>query len=64
MLKTSDLISQESIEFKLAVKQIYKLDRQGFGSTACIQSAAKLVESQGFGKAYAKEVAQYAYEFV
>ena len=45
-------VCTESIEFKLAAKEVRKLEVQGFGYYQCVQSAIRLVVSQGFGQGY------------
>ena len=57
-------VCTETIEFKLAAKEVRKLELQGFGYYQCVQSAMRLVVSQGFSEAYAQEVAEEAWDLV
>ena len=57
-------VCTETIEFSLASKEVRRLERQGFGYYQCIQSAMRLVVSQGFSEAYAQQVAEEAWDLV
>jgi hypothetical protein len=57
-------VCTETIEFKLAAKEVRKLELQGFGYYQCVQSAMRLVVGQGFGQEYAQQVAEDAWDLV
>lgn len=57
-------VCTETIEFKLAYKELSRLERQGFGYYQCVQSAMRHVVSQGFGKDYAQQVAEEAWDML
>ncbi len=56
------MISMESLEAKLALKEISKLEKQGFGYHAQIQSAMRLLVGQGFSEKYSQEVAEACWD--
>lgn len=52
------------IEQSLAARKIAQMIAQGWQKQACINAAAKLVQSQGFGAAHSKKTAEEMYELV
>ena len=55
-------ISMETLEAKMALKEISRLEKQGYGYHAQIQSAMRLLVGQGFGEKYSQEVAEACWD--
>ena len=55
-------ISMETPEAKLALKEISRLEKQGYGYHAQIQSAMRLLVGQVFSEKYSQEVAEAAWD--
>ena len=55
-------VSMETLEAKLAIKEISRLEKQGYGYHAQIQSAMRLLVGQGFSEKYSQEVAEAAWD--
>ena len=55
-------VCTQTIEFRLASKEVRRLELGGYGYYQCIQSATRLVISQGFSKEYAQQVAEEAWD--
>lgn len=52
----------ETLEAKLALKEISRLEKQGYGYHAQIQAAMRLLVGQGFGQEYSQQVAEAAWD--
>lgn len=55
-------LSMETLEAKLALKEISRLEKQGYGYHAQIQAAMQLLVSQGFSPEYSQQVAEAAWD--
>lgn len=55
-------VSMETLEAKLALKEISRLEKQGYGYHAQIQAATRLLISQGFSQEYSQQVAEAAWD--
>lgn len=54
-------VSMETLEAKLALKEISRLEKQGYGYHAS-QDATRLLISQGFSQEYSQQVAEAAWD--
>lgn len=55
-------ISMETLEAKLALKEISRLEKQGYGYQAQIQAAMQMLVCQGFSLEYSQQVAEAAWD--
>lgn len=55
-------LSMETLEAKLALKEISRLEKQGYGYHAQIQASTRLLISQGFSQNYSQQVAEAAWD--
>ena len=55
-------ISMETLEAKLALKEISRLEKQGYDYYAQIQAAMRLLVGQGFSPEYSQQVAEAAWD--
>lgn len=55
-------VSMETLEAKLALKEIDRLEKQGHGYHAQIQAAMRLLVGQGFSQNYSQHVAEAAWD--
>ena len=55
-------VSMETLEAKLALKEISCLEKQGYGYHAQVQAAMRLLVGQGFSQNYSQQVAEAAWD--
>lgn len=55
-------VSMETLEAKLALKEISRLEKQGYGYHAQVQAAMRLLVGQGFSQKYSQQVAEAAWD--
>jgi hypothetical protein len=52
----------ETLEAKLALKEISRLEKQGYGYHAQVTAAMRLLVGQGFSEKYSQEVAEACWD--
>ena len=55
-------VSMETLEAKLALREISRLEKQGYGYHVQVTAAMRLLVGQGFSEKYSQEVAEAAWD--